>query len=115
MGEHKRNPTAIYFKENPSESDFRPLLGRRRPRGKGIRRVYKILMERPDESEAQVNEKAKEQPALAEPITDNQKGEGSYQVIKVRRYKTKPLNKVPLYLSNLLSSFRFFCLWLANK
>ncbi len=116
MGEHKRNPTAIYFKENPWAPDFRPLLGRRGPRGKGIRRLYKVLMERPDESEAQVNEMAKEQTALAEPITDNQKGKGSYQAIKVKRYEdTKLLNKVLLYLSNLLSSFRFFCLWLVNK
>ena len=52
MGEHKRNPKAIYFKENPWALDFRPLLGKHRTRGKGIRRVYKILMERQDESEA---------------------------------------------------------------
>ena len=116
MGERKRNLTAIYFKENPWALDFRPLLGRRRPRGKGIRRVYKILMERPDESEAQVNGQAKDQVALNEPVTDNQEGEGSYQIIKVKTYEdNKPLNKVFLNLCNLLFSFRFFCLWLVNN
>jgi hypothetical protein len=115
MGEHKRNPTAIYFRENPWAPDFRSLLGRRRPRGKGIRRVYKILMERPAESEAHVNEKAKEQPAPAEPVTDDQEGKGSYQVIKVRRYKTKLLNKVFLKSRNLPSSHRSSCLLLVNR
>lgn len=117
MGEHKRNPTAIYFKENLWVPDFRPLLGRRRPHGKGIRRVYKVLLERPDESEAQLSEHAKEEPAFAEPVPDDQVGEGSNQVIKVEKYKdkTKLLNKVFLYFYNLLSSFRFFYLWLVNK
>ena len=32
------------------------------------------------------SEQAKEQAELAEPVTDNQEGEGSYQVIKVKRY-----------------------------
>ncbi len=45
MGEHKRNPIAVFFKENPWAPDFRPLLGQRRPRGKGLRRIYKIMME----------------------------------------------------------------------
>jgi len=116
MGEHKHNPVAIYFKENPWAPDFRPHFGKRTPRGKGIRRVYKILMESRYESAAQVKERTKEQSVLAEPVTDNQKGKGSYQVIKVKRYKnTKLLSTIFLYLSNLLSSFRFFCLWLANK
>ena len=116
MGEHKRNPTAIYFKENPWAPDFRSLLGRRRPRGKGIRRVYKILMERPGESEAQASEQPKKQPEFAEPVPDNQEGEESYQAIKVKRYgDTKLLNKVVLYFCTLLSSFRFFCLGLVNK
>ena len=115
MGEHKRNPTAIYFKENPWAPDFRSLLGRRRPHGKGIRRVYKVLMERPDESEAQVTEQAKVQAALAEPEIDNQEGKGSYQVFNVRRYKTKLSNKVFLKSSNLLSSLRSSCLWLVNR
>jgi hypothetical protein len=117
MGEHKRNPTAIYFKENPWAPDFRPLLGRRRPRGKRIRRVYKILMERSDESEAQVCGQVREQAELPEPVPDDQVGEGSNQVIKVEKYKDKTilLNKVFLYFYNLLSSFRFFWLWLVNK
>jgi hypothetical protein len=72
-------------------------------------------MERPGESEAQASERAKEQPEFAEPVPDNQEGEGSYQVIKVKRYgDTKLLNKVVLYFCTLLSSFRFFCLWLVN-
>ena len=105
LGEHKRNLTAIYFKENPGAPDFRPLLGRRGPRGKGIRRVYKILMEHPDESEAQVCEQVREQAELAEPVPDYQVGEGSNQIIKVEKYKdtTILLNKV-FYI------FVIFCL-----
>jgi hypothetical protein len=115
MGEHKRNPTAIYFKENPWAPDFRSLLGKRKPRGKGIRRVYKILMDRPDGSEAQVAKQAKEQAALTEPITANQEGKGSCQVIKVRRYKTKLLKKVLLKSRDLISSLRSSCLLLVNR
>jgi hypothetical protein len=116
MGDHKRNPMDIYFKENPWAPDFRPLLGKRKPRGKGIRRIYKVLMERPDESVAQDNEPAKDQSVLNGPVTDKQ-GAGSYQVIKVNRYKViaKLLTNVFLKSRNLLSSFRFFCLWLVNK
>jgi len=84
MGEHKRNPTAIYFKENPWAPDFRPLLGRRRPRGKGIRRVYKIPMERRDESKANLGEVGEERAGPDEAIMDSQKRKANYQTKKVK-------------------------------
>jgi DNA-directed RNA polymerase subunit RPC12/RpoP len=72
MGEHKRNPTAIYFKENPWAPDFRSLLGKRMPHGKGIRRVYKLLMEGRGERIAYSRELEREKEERAEILEDEQ-------------------------------------------
>jgi len=117
MGEHKRNPTAIYFKENPWAPDFRPLLGKRRPRGKGIRRVYKILMERQGESEANLSEQGEERAEPAEPVMDSQEGKGNYQLIKLKGFKN-PINfynYIIIKLKYFLSSFRSIYLQLVKS
>lgn len=48
MGEHKQNPVAVFFRENPWAPDFKPLFGRRQPRGKGSRRMARILKIHPN-------------------------------------------------------------------
>jgi hypothetical protein len=88
MGEHKRNQTAIYFKENPWAPDFRPLLGKRRPRGRGIRRVYKILMERQNVNEANFRDQGEERAELTEPVIAKQEGKGDYQLIKLKGFNS---------------------------
>jgi hypothetical protein len=87
MGEHKRNPTAIYFKENPWAPDFRAQFGKQRPRGKGIRRVYKILMELEEQREAKSAESGEGKAEPAEAVKDSWMGEPSYQIIKFKGIK----------------------------
>lgn len=105
MGEHKRNSTAIYFKENPWAPDFRPLLGKRRPRGKGIRRVYKIMMERSDIRDSQSTGLNKKSSAAAEKKAKNQEGIRSHQIL-VYENKDKYLRYKFINLQRLLSSLR---------
>ena len=90
MGEHKRNPTAIYFKENPWAPDFRPLLGKRKPRGKGIRRIYKIMMERSTKSDS-LGDGHEQQESSGEKKTEDRAGIRSCKDLKDGQ-KDKPLN-----------------------
>ncbi len=109
MGEHKRNPTAIYFKENPWAPDFRPLLGKRRPRGRGIRRVYKmILWERQNENETNFRDQGEERGERTEPVMAKQEGKGDYQLIKLRGFNNliSLFNNIFIRLIYFLSSFR---------
>lgn len=105
MGEHKRNPTAIYFKENPWAPDFRPLLGKRRPRGKGIRRVYKIMMERSDNNDKQSSGINMKFSVPAEKKGKDQNGIRNHQSI-VYDNKDKSLRHKSINLEGHLSSIR---------
>ena len=84
MGEHKRNPVAIYYKENPWAPDPRPYFGRRKPRGKGIRRVYRILMEGQRESGAKDREASKDRAKISRPKMKTNKGGDSYKDLNPR-------------------------------
>jgi len=112
MGEHKRNPTAIYFKENPWAPDFRSLLGKRRPRGRGIRRVYKILMEHKDKNEANFRDQGEERAEPTEPVMAKQEGKGDYQLIKLKGVNNlvSLFKYIFLKLRYFLSSFRLLYL-----
>jgi len=85
MGEHKRNPVAIYFKENPWAPDFRPHFGKRTPRGKGIRRVYKILMEGQRADRASAREASKALAEISKPKMQANKGESLYKGLNPKR------------------------------
>ena len=115
MGEHQRNPMAIYFKKNPWAPDFRPHLGKRRPHGKGIRSVYKILMESSDEAGFHNDKYPKNETSL---VMYKEKKRGKrikrYKVVKKYENIAKTLRGMFHSLKELLSSFRTRYLGLAN-
>lgn len=117
MGEHKRNPTAIYFKENPWAPDFRTHFGKRRPRGKGIRRVYKILKELEEQSEAKSAESEEKRVEPAEPVVDSRQEERNYKIIKFKGIKNlyNLLRYIFIKLRYFLSSIRLLYLPLVKR
>jgi hypothetical protein len=88
MGEHKHNPVAIYYKENPWAPDPKPYFGRRIPRGKGIRRIYRIMMEGQKEDRARAREATKVLAETSKSKMKANKGESLY-----KGFNPKPANK----------------------
>ena len=117
MGEHKRNPTAIYFKENPWAPDFRGHFGKRTPRGKGIRRVYKILMELERQSGARSAESGEKRAESSEPVKESQAEKGGYRPIKSKYFEN--LVRISRFklsnIENILSSLRLLYLPLVKR
>lgn len=117
MGEHKRNPTAIYFKENPWAPDFRAHFGKRRPQGQGIRRVFKILMEIEEQREAKSAESEEKRAEPAEPVMDSGQEERSYKIIKFKGIKNlyNLLRYIFKKIKYFLSSIRLLYLPLVKR
>jgi len=85
MGEHKHNPVAIYYKENPWAPDPKPYFGRRIPRGKGIRRIYRIMMEGQKANRASAREASKALAETSKPKKKADNGESLYKGLNLKR------------------------------
>jgi len=117
MGEHKHNPVAIYYKENPWAPDPKPYFGRRIPRGKGIRRIYRIMMEGQKADRASAREASKAQAEISKPKMKANKGETLYKGLNPKRVDKdgSQNDKKSINQTGLLSTFRLRSLQLIQE
>ncbi len=117
MGEHKHNPVAIYYKENPWAPDPKPYFGRRIPRGKGIRRIYRIMMEGQKEDRARAREASKALAETPKPKMKANKGEALYKGLNPKRVNKdgSKNDKKSINQTGLLSALRLRSLRLVQE
>jgi hypothetical protein len=117
MGEHKHNPVAIYYKENPWAPDPKPYFGRRIPQGKGIRRIYRIMMEGQKEDRARAREASKFLAETSKPKKKANKGESLYKGPKPKcvNKEGSQTDKKSINQNGFLSSLRLRSLRLIQE
>ena len=117
MGEHKHNPVAIYYKENPWAPDPKPYFGRRIPRGKGIRRIYRIMMEGQKEDRARAREASKVLAETSKPKMKANKGESLHKGLNPKRVNKdgSQNDKKSINQTGLLSALRLRSLRLIQE
>jgi hypothetical protein len=117
MGEHKHNPVAIYYKENPWAPDPKPYFGRRIPRGKGIRRIYRIMMEGQKADRASAREASKALAETSKPKMKANNEESLYKGLNPKRVDKdgNQKDKKSINQTGFLSSLRLRSLRLIQE